>query len=170
MSYAQPTRVIFLDMLGTLEHLLRMAQGAAMADDILSERLAEDMFPLELQIRVALNQVTLALNQVGGRALPLDEAPYPSLSAARKRTAEVRSLVDEDDLARWSPPDAGVDLTLPNGVRFAMSSEEAIRDWIMPNFYFHVTMVYALLRKAGLKVGKMDFMPHMARYRVDAAV
>jgi hypothetical protein len=49
-----------------------------------------------------------------------------------------------------------------------MSSEEDIRDWIMPNLYFHVTMVYALLRNAGLAIGKMDFMPHMARHKVAA--
>lgn len=170
MSYASPTRVVFLNMLGTLEHLLLRARDAGLSDDILLEKLTEDMFPLELQIRVALNQVILALNQVGGRALPLDEAPYPSLSAALERAAAIRSLLEEDDLARWSQPDARVDLTLPNGVRFSMSSEEDIRDWIMPNFYFHVTMVHALLRKAGLEVGKMDFMPHMARHRVDAAV
>ncbi len=58
-----------------------------------------------------------------------------------------------------------VDLTLPNGVRFLMTAEEDIRDWILPNFYFHVTMAYALLRNAGLVVGKMDFIPHMDRYK-----
>lgn len=41
-----------------------------------------------------------------------------------------------------------------------------IRDWIAPNFYFHVTMVYALLRNSGLAIGKMDFMPQMARHEV----
>ena len=46
-----------------------------------------------------------------------------------------------------------------------MSSEEDIRDWITPNFYFHVTMAYALLRIAGLAVGKMDFLKHMDRYK-----
>jgi len=62
-----------------------------------------------------------------------------------------------------------VDLTLPNGVRFLMSLEEDIQDWIMPNFYFHVTMAYALLRNAGLAVGKMDFLPHMDRHKVPNA-
>ncbi|GAO78145.1 MULTISPECIES: DUF1993 family protein [unclassified Sphingopyxis] len=36
----------------------------------------------------------------------------------------------------------------------------------MPNFYFHATMAYAPLRNAGLAIGKMDFMPHMARHQV----
>lgn len=49
-----------------------------------------------------------------------------------------------------------------------MSSVEDIQDWIMPNFYFHVTMTYVLLRNAGLNIGKMDFLPYMARHRVVA--
>ena len=80
----------------------------------------------------------------------------------------MRSHIDQSDPAEWARPDEPVDLTLPNQVRFVMSSEEDIRDWIMPNFYFHATMAYALLRSAGLGVGKMDFLPHMARYSVPA--
>lgn len=168
MSYSQSARATFANMLGTLDHLVSKAREAGMADDVLGEKLTEDMFPLELQFRVALNQVLLAFNQVAGKSLPLEEATYRSLSEVRERIAVVRSHVDRSDPMEWSPPDGAVDLTLPNGVRFVMSSEEDIRDWIMPNFYFHVTMAYALLRNAGLGVGKMDFLPHMARYRVPA--
>ena len=57
-------------MLGTLDHLVGKAQDAGMADDVLGLKLTEDMFPLELQFRVALNQVLLALNQVAGKTLP----------------------------------------------------------------------------------------------------
>ena len=39
----------------------------------------------------------------------------------------------------------------------------------MPNFYFHVTMAYALLRNAGLAIGKMDFLQHMNRHKVPNA-
>ena len=125
----------------------------------------EDMFPLEMQFRVALNQVLLALNQVGGKTVPLEEAAYGSLAEVRNRIAAVRSQIDQADLTEWAEADSVVDLTLPNGVRFLMSSEEDIQDWIMPNFYFHVTMAYALLRTAGLALGKMDFLPHMERHK-----
>jgi hypothetical protein len=156
-------------MLGTLDRLVGKAEEAGMADRVLAEQLTEDMFPLELQFRVALNQVLLALNQVGGKTVPLEETPYQSLAEVRERIAAVRSRIDQADPKEWAEPDAAVDLTLPNGVRFLMSSEEDIRDWIMPNFYFHVTMAYALLRKAGLAVGKMDFLPHMDRHKVPNA-
>src|SRR3954452_6174160 len=169
MSYAHSARTVFLNMLGTLDHLVGKAEEAGMADDVLAARLTDDMFPLELQFRVALNQVLLALNQVAGEALPLEETPYRSLEEVRERIAAVRSQIDETEPTGWAEPDAVVDLTLPNGVRFLMTSEEDIRDWIMPNFYFHVTMAYALLRNAGLEVGKMNFLPHMNRHKVPNA-
>ena len=133
-------------------------------DDALAAKLAEDMFSLELQFRVALNQVLLALNQVAGRSVPLEEIAYTSLAEVRERIAAVRAQVDQADPAGWARAEAVVDLTLPNGVRFVMSSEEDIRDWITPNFYFHVTMAYALLRHAGLPIGKLDFLKHMNRH------
>lgn len=166
MSYARYARMTFQNMLGTLDRLVDKAIETGMTDDVLAEKLTEDMFPLELQFRIALNQVLLALNQVGGKAVPLEEDTYGSLAEVRQRIAEVRSHLDAADEAEWADAAAVVDLTLPNGVRFVMSSEEDIRDWIMPNFYFHVTMAYALLRNAGLAIGKMDFIPHMKHYKV----
>lgn len=165
MFYARSARSQFTNMLGTLDHLARKAQDAGLSDAVLAEKLTDDMFPLELQFRVALNQVLLALNQVGGRTVPLEETAYRSLAEVRNRIAVVRSLLDQTDPTAWADADAVVDLTLPNGVRFVMSSEEDIDDWIMPNFYFHVTMVYVLLRNAGLNIGKMDYLPHMERHK-----
>lgn len=153
-------------MLETLDHLVGKARDAGMADDVLGEKLAADMFPLELQFRVALNQVILALNQVAKKTIPLEETSYRSLAEVHDRIAAARSCIDQSDPTEWARADHAVDTTLPNGVRFVMSSEENIRDWIMPNFYFHVTIAYALLRNAGLNIGKMDFVPYMARYRV----
>ena len=169
MTYAQSARMTFANMLGTLDHLAGKAIDAGVSDDVLADKLTDDMFPLELQFRVALNQVVLALNQVGGQALPLEEVAYKSLAEVRQRISTIRSLVEQTGPAEWADAGALVDLTLPNGVRFLMSAEEDIRDWILPNFYFHVTMAYALLRNAGLLIGKMDFIPHMARHKASTA-
>lgn len=168
MSYSRSALITFANMLGTLAHLTKAAQDAGMPDDVLGDRLAEDMFPLELQFRVALNQVLLALNQVAGQPLALEERPYRSFAELSERIAVVRTHVDHSKSSDWAEAADTVDLTLPNGVRFVMSSEDDIRDWITPNFYFHVAMAYALLRKHGLRIGKLDFLPHMARYMVEA--
>ncbi len=169
MSYAHAAKTVFINMLGTLDHLVGKAEEAGMHDEVLAEKLTDDMFPLELQFRVALNQVLLALNQVAGKAVPLEEAPYRSLAEVRRGIAEVRSQIEQVDPEEWLESHEFVDLRLPNGVRFLMSSEDDIQDWILPNFYFHVTMAYALLRNAGLEVGKMDFLPHMGRHKVPEA-
>ena len=66
--------------------------------------------------------------------------------------------------AEWIKEDETVDFTLPNGMRFAMSAHEYVRDWTMPNFYFHTSMAYALLRHERLDIGKADLIPHMLRY------
>ncbi len=166
MNYAESALIVFADMLGTLEHLVEKAEEAQLGDEVLAEKLTEDMFPLELQFRIAINQVLLALNQVGGRKVPLHEAPYGSLREVRERINAVRAQISQAGPSDWADANGPIDLTLPNGVRFLMSSEEDVRDWLMPNFYFHVTMAYALLRNAGLAVGKMDFLQHMNRYRV----
>lgn len=169
MSYAGSARTTFTNMLGTLDHLVAKAQEAGLTDAVLGERLTEDMFPLELQFRVAVNQVLLAINQVGGRSAPLHETTYGSLAEVRERIAAAREEIDRTPAEGWAAPDAAVDLTLPNGVRFVMSAEDDIRDWILPNFYFHVTMAYVLLRNAGLAIGKMDFIPHMSRHQRPAS-
>ena len=166
MSYARFARTSFINMLGTLDHLVGMAVQAKMTDEVLAEKFTEDMFPLELQFRVALNQVLLAINQVAGRAVSLEESTYQSLAQIRDRIAVVRAHVEGATTDQWVQPDVAVDLTLPNGVRFLMTADEDIRDWIMPNFYFHVTMAYALLRRAGLAIGKMDFLQHMASHKL----
>lgn len=165
MSYAPFALTTFRNMLGTLDHLVGKAEDAGLTDEILSAKLAEDMFPLELQVRIAINQVLLALNQVGGQTAPLERTAYGSLSEVRERISAVRAQVDDANPDAWALSDGTVDLTLPNGVRFVMTAEEDIRDWFLPNFYFHVAMAYALLRHAGVEIGKMDFIPHMARHR-----
>lgn len=169
MTYASFARTTFGNMLGTLDRLIGAARAAALPDTVLSSQLVDDMFPLELQFRVALNQVLLALNQVAGGSLPLEVSPYRSLAEVQDRIAAVRAHLDDDRFAAWADAAATVDLTLPDGVRFVMTAEEDIRDWIMPNFYFHVTMAYALLRNAGLAIGKMDFLPHMDRHKAPSA-
>ena len=164
MSYADAAITTFANMLGTLDHLADKAQCEGLPDNMLASKLVDDMFPLEMQFRIALNQVLLALNQIGGKSIPLEETEYGSFAEVRTRIAAIRSHLDSADPDAWMDSRASVDLTLPNGVRFLMSAEEDIQNWIMPNFYFHVAMAYALLRKAGLNLGKMDFLRHMDRH------
>lgn len=164
MTYAEDARTVFTDMLGTLERLVDKAEAAGMDDSVLAARLADDMFPLEGQFRVAVNQVILTLGRACASDYPLDEEPYTSLAQVRERVRAVRAELARHPAETWIAPETEIDMTLPNGMRFVMSAAHYVRDWMQPNFYFHTTMAYAVLRHAGLELGKADFVAHMARH------
>jgi hypothetical protein len=50
------------------------------------------------------------------------------------------------------------------GMVFDMTGATYVRDWALPQVSFHVDMAYALLRSAGVPLGKKDYVPHMFAY------
>jgi hypothetical protein len=60
--------------------------------------------------------------------------------------------------------DAPVAHELPNGVIFDMTGEQYVRDWALPQAAFHQMIAYALLRQAGVPLGKVDYVPQMFAY------
>jgi uncharacterized protein len=58
-----------------------------------------------------------------------------------------------------------VALELPNGMAFDMVGATFVRDWALPQFYFHAVTAYAILRHKGVKLGKPDYVGHMMPYR-----
>lgn len=165
MSYATAALATFDNMLGTLDHLAGKAQAAGLGDSVLGDaKLAEDMFPLESQFRIAINQVYLALPRIWGVEVPLDETPYAGWAEVREKIAAAKSHVAAARNKDAVASDAEIDMTLPNGMRFVMAAHEYLRDWTMPNFYFHATTAYALLRRDGLELGKVDFLGFIIRY------
>ena len=53
---------------------------------------------------------------------------------------------------------------LPMGMIFDLTAEQYVRDWALPQFYFYVMTAYAILRAAGIDLGKADFVAHMFAY------
>lgn len=165
MSYAAAALATFANMLGTLDHLANKAQRAGLDDGMLAgARLAEDMFPLETQFRIAINQIYMALTRVWGMDITLDEAAYASFAEVRERLAEAKAHVAEAHTVEAPPARQEIDMTLPNGMRFVMQAHEYLRDWTMPNFYFHSSTAYGVLRREGLDLGKIDFMGFLVRH------
>jgi hypothetical protein len=154
----------FTNMLGTLDHLVAKASEHEKGKALLQSRLAEDMYPLATQIRFAIAPVIVALNRLGNLELEVDESEVADFADARARIARVRALVAATDPSSLAAADAHTEFDLPNGMGFAMQAHEYVRDWALPQSYFHVMAVYALLRMEGLAVGKADYVPHMMKY------
>ncbi|WP_284123854.1 DUF1993 family protein [Parerythrobacter aestuarii] len=164
MSYATSAHTVFDQMLGTLEHLLGKAADSDQADAHFGGRLASDMYPLPTQVRFTIHQVVNTLNRLAGTDIANEEEDYPDYAAARAAVAQARELLSAHKAEAWLDAVEPVEFDLPNGMVFAMQAHEYVRDWSVPQFYFHLMATYAILRKEGLDVGKADYVPYMMRH------
>ncbi|MEP1606007.1 MAG: DUF1993 family protein, partial [Marinomonas sp.] len=91
-----------------------------------------------------------------------------SLDDAKARVAETLEMLSSVDESSLHGEDTMVDLELPNGMKFRMSVADYVSDWVFPNFYFHITTAYAIMRSKGVDLGKADLVPHMMQYAAKA--
>lgn len=152
----------------------QMPDGGAEA--LLSARLAPDMFPLSTQIRFACVQAQEGMFRLQGREFPasvetlLNEGrnatEHPgSIADARARIDETVALVEAvASDAHDVDPATPIAHALPAGMIFDFTAEQYVRDWALPQFYFHVMIAYAILRAEGIDLGKADYVAHMFAY------
>ena len=169
----------YVQMLGALSAWLGKAEAARPgegAQALLTARLAPDMFPLSTQIRFACVQAQEGVFRLRQEALPpsvallLNEgrnaAEHPgSIADARARIAETIAVVeaaatDAPDIDPATP----IAHTLPQGMIFDLTAEQYVRDWALPQFYFHLMTAYTILRAQGVDLGKADYVAHMFAY------
>lgn len=168
MSLAAQIKPVAENALGTLDHLLTKAEDNG-GDALLGERLAPDMFPLAAQVRIACDQISAALKRVTDSTFSLPDEDDTTIAAARERVANVRAALAGQSGDSFVAPDHTIELALPNGMNFAMRADEYLRDWTLPQLFFHLTTAYAILRAQGVSIGKADFLPYMMKYAKAAA-
>jgi hypothetical protein len=167
----------YVHMLGALSAWLAKAEAQkpdGEAEALLVARLAPDMFPLSTQIRFACVQAQEGTFRLLGQAFPpsigvlLDEgrnaADRPgSMADARARIAETIAMIEAAGMPELHPA-TPIAHTLPQGMVFDLTAEQYVRDWALPQFYFHVMTAYAILRAQGVELGKADYVAHMLPY------
>lgn len=166
----------YIQMLGALSAWLDKASDQLLADRaaaIMRARLAPDMFPLFTQICFSCVQAQEGIFRLRQEEMPASvgalladgrnaDTATPTIADARARIAETLRIVeaaaaDAPDLS----PDAPLAHTLPNGMVFDLTAAQYVRDWALPQLYFHVMAAYAILRAEGVGIGKADFVAHM---------
>lgn len=152
------------NMLGSLDGWLAKAAEHEVGDALLDPKLTEDMFPLSRQIRFACNLPGEAMAGAAGVAYSSSDIDDTTLSAARERVAATRTLIEGWRDTPFGADDAPVELSLANGMTFDLKTESYVRDWALPQFYFHLMTAYAILRAAGVPLGKADYVGFMFRY------
>lgn len=164
MHLAETALITFDQLLATLEHLLGKAASSEQGEALLQARLAPDMLPLATQVRFTTQQVYNTLNRAYGAHHAGIDADHATIAEARAHLADVRALIAA---ARATQPLAEatmVEFDLPNGMAFALTVADYVRDWTLPQFHFHLMTAYAILRHAGLPIGKADYMGYMMRH------
>jgi hypothetical protein len=164
MQISEFSLTSFDQMLGTVDHLLSKIEADPRGDALLGEKLSEDMFPLATQIRFATQQVVNTLNRLAGASLTLADTDHETVSHARSEIKELREVVRSTTPDAFVADDTPVSFDLPNGMAFDLTAAEYVRDWSLPQLYFHVMTTYSILRKAGIAVGKADYVGYMMRH------
>ena len=151
-------------MLGNLDHLLDKAQAFAESKKIdpavlLQVRLAPDMFPLPRQIQIACDMAKGAAARLAGIEVPSWEDKEASLDELAERVRRTIAFVQSVPAEAFEDS-AQRAIVLPRrvGEPLHFVGEDYLRHWVLPNFYFHLSMSYALLRQAGVELGKADFL------------
>ena len=122
-------------------------------------RLAPDMLPFVSQIRIASDAAKGCVARLAGQEPPKYEDDETSFAELRARIAKTL------DFVRSVPPDAingseqrEIVIPMRNRDPLRFGGEFYLKHWALPNFMFHCSMAYALLRHAGVPLGKADFL------------
>ena len=154
------------EMLGNMVGWLDKAEASGHdAAALMEARLAPDMHPFARQIQIASD-----MSKNGGARLAGVEAPSmpdteTDLAQLKERCRKTAAFLQGlDRAAVRAADDRTIELRFPNGMAFDFSGADYLTHFVLPNFYFHATTAYALLRSAGVGLGKADFMANTARF------
>jgi len=164
ISMSSASLPVFKAMLGNLSHILDKGQAHAEAKKfdpaaLLQFRLAPDMLPFTRQILIACDGAKIGMARISGVEAPKfedTEATFPELKARIQKTLDYLDSVPSERVDGTEDKD----ITFPIGREKTrtMKAEAYLKHWVMPNFYFHVTMAYAILRHNGVELGKADYL------------
>lgn len=126
---------------------------------LLNSRLAPDMFALTRQVQVATDQAKNASSRLAGVEPPRYEDNETTIEQLKARIAKTIAYLKTLDPKKI---DASSDreITFPLGPtnKGHMKGDDYLNHFVLPNFYFHVTAAYAILRHCGVDLGKRDFL------------
>ena len=159
----------FLQMkktLGQLDKWLETATTYAQSRSfdpnvLLNARLAPDQFPLTRQVQTACDTAKLGASRLTGKAAPKHEDNENSIDELRARVSAVIAYL-ESFTAKDFEGAATVSVTQPRWEGKTMSGADYFLEHNVPNFFFHVTHTYAILRHNGVPIGKRDYLGQLS--------
>lgn len=153
----------FIRMLGNLSAILNKAEAYAAERKIepsvlLNARLAPDMLPLISQVQIASDSVKGCAARLAGIDIPSYADNESSFAELQTRIAKTQAFLGSVTAVQLEGSEGkSITLNFP-GLELQFTGQEYLLHFVLPNFYFHLTTAYAILRHNGLAIGKMDFL------------
>jgi len=155
---------VFVRVLGSMLSWLDKAQAHAEArkfdpNNYLTLRLAPDMLPFTKQIQIASDMIKGCVARLAGQDVPAWDDNEASLDDLRARIRKTIDYVQTLPAAQIEGSgERAISLPTRTGEPRRFTGQAYLTDFVLPNVYFHATTTYALLRSAGVELGKRDFL------------
>nr|WP_295085044.1 DUF1993 domain-containing protein [uncultured Roseateles sp.] len=155
---------VFSQMLGSLAAILSKAEANATARNIeagvfLQGRLAPDMFPLLRQVQVACDFAKSVSARLADVDVPAFDDAEQSFADLQARVAKTLAFVQGLSEAQFAGAAERVIVLRPGTPKErSMNGQHYLLHYGLPQFFFHVTTAYAILRQLGVDLGKKDYM------------
>ena len=155
---------VFKQMLGGLDGVLAKADAHATEKKLdpgvlVQSRLFPDMFPLNRQVQIACDFAKGVSARLAGVEVPVDEDKEQTLAELRARIAKTVAFIGSIDESKFAGSEQREIITRPGTPREKkFVGLTYLLTYGLPQFFFHVTTAYALLRHNGVVVGKPDYM------------
>jgi uncharacterized protein len=155
---------IFVQFLTSLSAVLDKAAAHCEAKKIepaalLNARLFPDMFPLARQVRAATDHAVNASARLAGVEPPTLPSAEASFADLKERLDKAIALVRAFKPAQIDgSEEKAIKITFPSGATRDFTGQSLLLNNSLPNFYFHCTTAYDILRHCGVELGKRDFM------------
>jgi hypothetical protein len=125
---------------------------------LVNARLAPDMLPLAKQVQIACDMVKNGLARLAGQEAPKFEDNEKTMDELKARIAKTIDYIKSVPASALEGSEDR-DIKIPLRDRtLEMKGLPFVRQWLLPNFYFHAAMLYALLRHNGVDLGKVDWL------------
>lgn len=155
---------IYLTMLRNLSKWLDKATEHAQAkrfdpQTLLTVRLAPDMLPLRNQVQIACDTAKFGISRLAGVEAPKFEDNEATLADLQQRIAATVAFIESVPASAVEGSEArAVSLPIRGRDPMQFTGEQYLQNFALPNFFFHVTTAYALLRHNGVELGKGDYL------------
>jgi hypothetical protein len=149
-------------MLGQLDKWLDAAAAFAKTKSFdpnvfLGLRLAPDQFAFGRQVQIACDTAKLAASRLGGKAAPTHADTEQTLDELHARVRAVVTYLDGFTANDFEGAATRV-VTQPRWEGKVMTGADYFLEHAVPNFFFHITHAYAILRHNGVDIGKRDYL------------